>query len=58
MASRGIEQVFVYGVDNILVRICDPVMLGFAHEKHADCTTKVTPKVRNASIYGDCAYGN
>lgn len=46
MDRRGVQHAFVYGVDNILVRIADPVMVGLAHEKQIDCTTKVVPKVR------------
>ncbi len=38
-------QVFVYGVDNILVRICDPVFVGCFHEQKGDCAAKVVPKV-------------
>ena len=30
MKRRGVEWVFTYGVDNALVRVCDPGFLGFA----------------------------
>jgi UDP-N-acetylglucosamine/UDP-N-acetylgalactosamine diphosphorylase len=48
MKNRGVEHVFVYGVDNILVRIADPVFVGFAHEQNADVATKVVSKVRKS----------
>lgn len=30
MKRRGVEHVFFYGVDNALVRVCDPHFIGFA----------------------------
>jgi UDP-N-acetylglucosamine/UDP-N-acetylgalactosamine diphosphorylase len=46
--SRGIQYVFVYGVDNIGIRICDPVFIGALKEAGGDCGVKVVLVVCNA----------
>ncbi len=38
--SRGIEYVFFCGIDNALVRLCDPVFLGFAADSGLPCASK------------------
>ncbi|KAK3695047.1 UTP-glucose-1-phosphate uridylyltransferase [Podospora appendiculata] len=48
MKKRGIEHIHAYCVDNCLVKVADPVFLGFAASLDVDIATKVVRK-RNAS---------
>lgn len=47
MRDRGIKHIYAYCVDNCLVKVADPVFLGFAASKDVDIATKVVRK-RNA----------
>lgn len=44
MKKRGIEEIFYFQVDNVLVKICDPVFIGLHHLAKAEMSTKVVSK--------------
>jgi UDP-N-acetylglucosamine/UDP-N-acetylgalactosamine diphosphorylase len=44
MEKRGIEMVSVYGVDNCLIKMADPIFFGYAFDKNLDCAAKVVAK--------------
>ncbi|KAF9138702.1 UDP-N-acetylglucosamine pyrophosphorylase [Linnemannia schmuckeri] len=46
LQKRGILYTHIYSVDNILIKIGDPVGIGHALATNADVTSKVMPKTR------------
>ncbi len=44
MRKRGVEWVFTYSVDNALVKVCDPVFLGFAAASGLPAASKAVAK--------------
>ncbi len=44
MKKRGIEQLFYFQVDNVLVKIADPVFIGYHVQANAEMSSKVIPK--------------
>ncbi|CAL8106761.1 unnamed protein product [Calicophoron daubneyi] len=52
MASRGVEYVQVYGVDNILVKLPDLPFIGFSIDRAVECADQVVEKVDPAEPIG------
>jgi UDP-N-acetylglucosamine pyrophosphorylase len=44
MENRGVKWIFMYNVDNAIIKIADPVFVGFADEKDSPIASKSVPK--------------
>ena len=52
LESRKVLYVHAYCVDNCLVRVADPVFIGYGIHKQADCAAKVVPKAHPTESVG------
>lgn len=58
LKAKGIGYIFFYGVDNSLVRILDPLFVGFAVNADKDVASKAVTKTYPAEKMGVYAYRN
>ncbi|KAJ4485771.1 nucleotide-diphospho-sugar transferase [Lentinula aciculospora] len=56
LSRRNILYVHAFGVDNCLVRVADPVFIGYSISKQADCAAKVVPKASPTESVGVVAW--
>ncbi|KAK0481759.1 UDP-N-acetylglucosamine diphosphorylase [Armillaria novae-zelandiae] len=56
LCKRKVLYVHAYCVDNCLVRVADPVFLGYSIAKQADCAAKVVPKASPTESVGVVAF--
>merc|ERR550534_2206942 len=52
MEQSNVEHVYVYCVDNILVKIADPVFMGYCVSKELECGNKVIEKIDPSEAVG------
>lgn len=50
LKARGVEYLYINNIDNVLVKVLDPILCGLAVESTADVTTKTIAAKDNESV--------
>jgi UDP-N-acetylglucosamine/UDP-N-acetylgalactosamine diphosphorylase len=58
MNRRGVDWIFLYGIDNVLVRVCDPGLIGFAAANNFPAVNKTVAKASPEENVGVLGYRN
>nr|AZM68712.1 UDP-N-acetylglucosamine pyrophosphorylase [Heortia vitessoides] len=52
ISRRGVKHLHAHSVDNILIKVADPIFIGYCKSKDADCAAKVVSKSSPSEAVG------